>query len=185
VHRSKVPLILITGWGAPRGSHLQNIKIKSGDLDDPRVIALLRQHLWGMHENSPPGSIFALDLAGLKAPEISFYTAWQDGELLGMGALKELDPSTGEIKSMRTDTRHLRKGVGATILEHLLTVARTRGYRRVSLETGTGPAFDPALALYRKRGFVKGEAFGNYKPTTFNQFYHVDLTVSGDEGGAV
>jgi len=159
-------------------THTPSIEITVGNLDHPSVIALLRQHLTGMHKNSPPGSVFALDLTGLKAPDISFYTAWQDGELLGMGALKELNPSTGEIKSMRTDAKHLRKGVGAAILDHLLKVARSRGYRRVSLETGTGPSFDPALALYRKRGFVKGEAFGDYKTTTFNQFFHLEVGYS-------
>jgi putative acetyltransferase len=155
---------------------MPNMKVICGDFDDPRVVALLRHHLAGMHENSPPGSVFALDQTGLKAFDISFYTAWQDGELLGMGALKELDPSTGEIKSMRTDPKHLRKGVGAAILDHLLEVARNRGYRRISLETGTGPSFEPAVALYRKRGFAKGEAFGGYRATAFNQFFHLDLT---------
>lgn len=159
---------------------MPNIEITSGDLGDPRVIALLQQHLAGMHENTPPGSVFALDLAGLKAPDVAFYTAWKDGELLGMGALRELDPSTGEIKSMRTDIKHLRKGVGAAILEHLLEVARARGYRRVSLETGTGSSFNPALRLYRRHGFVEGEAFGDYEVTAFNQFFHLDLTASGN-----
>jgi putative acetyltransferase len=153
-----------------------SMEISPGDFADPRVIALLRHHLAGMHENSPPGSVFALDLAGLKAPDISFYTAWEGGELLGMGALRELDPSTGEIKSMRTDPKHLGKGVGAAILDHLLDVARKRGYRRICLETGSAPSFDAALALYRKRGFVPCEPFGDYKVTAFNRFFHLDLT---------
>jgi len=130
------------------------MRIVAGDFDDARVIALLRRHLEGMHANSPPGHVFALDLSGLKAPGISFYTAWEGESLLGMGALKELDAASGEIKSMRTDPAHLRKGVGAAMLEHLIGVARERGYRRISLETGSGPAFEPALALYRKRAFV-------------------------------
>src|SRR5262245_2564557 len=92
-----------------RSCRMQSVHITAGELDHPSVIALLQRHRVAMHENSPPGSVFALDLAGLKTPENGFYTAWQDGELLGMGALKELDPLTGEIKSMRTDTKHLRK----------------------------------------------------------------------------
>lgn len=96
-------------------------------------------------------------------------------ELLGCGALKELDPSSGELKSMRTATPHLRRGVASRMLEHLLSVARSRGYARVSLETGSGPAFEPALVLYRSRGFVDGPAFGDYAATEFNQFLHLDL----------
>ncbi len=156
------------------------MRIVAGDFDDPRVIALLRQHLEGMHASSPPGTVFALDLAGLKAPGISFFAAWDGDILLGMGALKELDPAAGEIKSMRTDPAHLRKGVGAAMLKHLIGIARERGYRRISLETGSGPAFEPALALYRKRGFVDGEAFGDYSASAFNQFLHLDLSGSAD-----
>jgi putative acetyltransferase len=152
------------------------MQIIPGDFDDPRVIALLRHHLAAMHENSPPGSVFALDQTGLKAPDISFYTAWRDGEPVGMGALRELDPSAGEIKSMRTHPKHLGQGVGSAILDHLLDVARKRGYRRISLETGSGPAFEPALALYRKRGFVQGEGFGGYQSSAFNRFFHLNLT---------
>jgi putative acetyltransferase len=149
--------------------------IKPGDFDDPRVIALLRRHLEGMHASSPPGHVFALDWSGLQNPEISFYALWQDDDLLGFGALKELDSKTGEIKSMRTADAHLRKGVAAAILDHIIAEARKRGYARLSLETGSGPAFEPALALYRKRGFVNGEAFGGYEASSFNQFLHLDL----------
>ena len=156
------------------------MRIVAGDFDDPRVIALLRQHLEGMHASSPPGSVFALDLTGLKAPGISFFAAWDGDILLGMGAVKELDPAAGEIKSMRTDAKHLRKGVGAAMLEHLIGIARERGYRRISLETGSGPAFEAALTLYRKRGFVDGEAFGDYTESAFNQFLHLDLAGSAD-----
>jgi len=128
-----------------------------------------------MHSSSPPGHVFALDWSGLQKPEISFYALWQDDELLGVGALKELDSKNGEIKSMRTADAHLRNGVGAAILDHIIAEARKRGYARLSLETGSGPAFEPALALYRKRGFVKGEAFGGYEASSFNQFLHLDL----------
>jgi putative acetyltransferase len=149
--------------------------IRPGDFDDPRVRGLLRRHLEGMHANSPAGHVFALDWSGLQKPEISFYTLWEGEELLGFGALKELDATTGEIKSMRTGDAHLRKGVGAAILDHIVAEARKRGYMRLSLETGSGPAFEPALALYRKRGFSNGPAFGGYRASSFNQFLHLDL----------
>src|SRR5262249_36125942 len=137
--------------------------IKLGDFGDDRVKELLVRHLEGMHANSPPGHVFALDSSGLQKPEISFYTLWEGEDLLGFGALKELDSRAGEIKSMRTADAHLRKGVAATILNHLIAEARRRGYTRLSLETGSGPAFEPALQLYRKRGFTEGAAFGGYE----------------------
>jgi len=149
--------------------------IKPVDFDDDRVKALLRRHLEGMHANTPPGHVFALDWSGLRKPEISFYALWDDKELLGFGALKELDAGSGEVKSMRTADAHLRKGVAATILDHIIAEARKRAYTRISLETGSGVAFEPALALYRKRGFTNGGAFGDYEKSPFNQFLHLDL----------
>jgi putative acetyltransferase len=158
-------------------THAQDapVKILPGDFDDPQVLALLRVHLAGMHAASPPGTVYALDLSGLKAPEIAFFGAWDGATLVGMGALKALDATSGEIKSMRTHADHLRRGVAARILDHLLGVARSRGYRRVSLETGSGEAFEPAFALYRKVGFVAGPCFGEYAPSEFNQFLHLAL----------
>jgi putative acetyltransferase len=149
--------------------------ITPGDFDDDRIKALLTRHLEGMHANSPPGHVFALDWSGLQKPDISFYALWEGEELLGFGALKQLDTTYGEIKSMRTADAHLRKGVAARILDHLIAEARSRGYTRLSLETGSGPAFEPALALYRKRGFTDGGAFGGYEKSAFNQFLHLDL----------
>ena len=152
--------------------------IKPGDFDDDRIKTLLTRHLEGMHANSPPGHVFALDWSGLQKPAISFYALWDGDELLGFGALKELDSSSGEIKSMRTADAHLRKGVAATILDHIIAEARKRRYTRLSLETGSGPAFEPALALYRKRGFTDGGAFGSYEKSRFNQFLHLDLVAT-------
>ena len=149
--------------------------IKSGDFEDDRVKTLLTRHLEGMHANSPPGHVFALDWSGLQTPDISFYALWEDEELLGVGALKELGPRAGEIKSMRTAEAHLRRGVAARILEHIIAEARRRGYTRLSLETGSGPPFEPALQLYRKYGFTEGGAFGDYVKSPFNQFLHLDL----------
>jgi len=152
--------------------------IKPADFDDDRVKALLARHLQGMHANSPPGHVFALDWSGLQTPDISFYALWEDEELLGFGALKELGPRAGEIKSMRTADAHLRRGVGAAILEHIIAEARRRGYARLSLETGSGPAFEPALTLYRKYGFSDGGAFADYEKSPFNQFLHLDLGIA-------
>jgi putative acetyltransferase len=149
--------------------------VKPGDFNDDRVKALLTRHLQGMHANSPPGHVFALDWSGLQQPEISFYALWEGEDLLGVGALKELAARAGEIKSMRTADAHLRRGVGAAILEHIIAEAERRGYTRLSLETGSGPAFEPALELYRKYGFIEGGAFDGYEKSPFNQFLHLDL----------
>ena len=149
--------------------------VKPGDFTDDRVKALLTRHLEGMHASSPPGHVFALDWSGLQKPEISFYAMWEAEELLGFGALKELGPQAGEIKSMRTADAHLRRGVAAAILEHIIAEAHQRGYVRLSLETGSGPAFEPALTLYRKYGFSEGGAFGGYEKSPFNQFLHLEL----------
>ncbi len=151
------------------------MRIVEDDLRGPEIGALLRFHLEQMHLNSPPGSVFAFDVDRLRAPDVTFWTAWADDALLGCGALKQLDPAQGEIKSMRTAPDHLRKGVAAALLAHIVEEARRRGYRRLSLETGSGPAFEPALALYRHHGFLDGAAFGDYQRTPFNQFLHLDL----------
>lgn len=151
------------------------LRIIPGDFSDERVLTLLREHLAGMQQNSPPGSVYALAASALQAPDIAFFTAWRGEALLGCAALKHLGVSSGEIKSMRTAPAFLRQGVASELLEHLLTLARSRGYQRVSLETGSGPAFEPALALYRRRGFRNGDPFGDYQSTAFNQFLHLDL----------
>ena len=138
------------------------MEIRDGGLDDPQVVDLLRLHAQGMLANSPAGSCHFLDLSGLKTPDISFWSAWDGDELLGVGALKAIDAEQGEIKSMRTVPARLRSGAGAAILSHILSVARARGLRRLSLETGSGEAFAPAIALYRKFGFTDCAAFGDY-----------------------
>ena len=159
----------------PANEEPSEIRIIPGDFANERVLGLLREHLAGMHGSSPPGSVYALGAAALQAPQIAFFTAWRGEALLGCAALKQLDAFSGEIKSMRTAAAYLRQGVAAFLLEHLLTLARSRGYTRVSLETGSGPAFEPALALYKKRGFQNGDVFGDYQATTFNQFLHLAL----------
>ena len=151
------------------------MEIRIDDLSSAATRELLRLHLVGMHANSPPGHVFALDLSGLLAPDVMVWTAWKGETACGMGALKSLDAGSGEVKSMRTHPDYLRQGIGAAILEHIIREARARGLHRLSLETGRGPAFEPALALYRKRGFVDGEAFADYVRSPFNQFLHLSL----------
>ena len=149
--------------------------ISAGHLDHPDVVELLRLHLAAMHVHSPPGTVHALDVSHLKHPDVTFFTAWEDEQLLGCGALRQLAGSRGEIKSMRTAPGHVRKGVAASLLRHMIEVARQRGYERVSLETGSGEPFASAIALYEKFGFAKGETFGGYVASDFNQFFHLDL----------
>jgi putative acetyltransferase len=151
------------------------VRIIPGDFESAQVRDLLKLHLSGMRENSPPGSVYALDLTGLSTPDVTFWTAWDGDILLGCGAIKALSDSAGEIKSMRTYPQHLRKGVGRALLKHMLDLARERGYHRVSLETGSGEAFEPALTLYRAFGFRNGNAFADYTASEFNQFLHLEL----------
>ena len=149
--------------------------IREDDLTGEATRDLLRLHLAGMHANSPPGSVFALDLSGLKAPGVTVWTAWHGDTVAGVGALREHADGTGEVKSMRTHPDHLRRGTAAALLEHIIAEARARNLWRLSLETGSGPAFEPALTLYRKRGFADGEAFADYERSSFNQFLHLPL----------
>lgn len=153
----------------------QQFDIRMDDLTGEATRGLLALHLAGMHASSPPGSVFALDLSGLQVPEVTVWSAWDEDTLVGIGALKMLGADTGEIKSMRTHPEHLRRGVAAALLEHIIGEARRRGLSRLSLETGSGPAFEPALALYRRRGFTNGERFGDYEQSAFNQFLHLPL----------
>ena len=131
-------------------------EVREDDLSGDATRRLLALHLAGMHANSPPGGVYALDLSGLKAPGVTAWSVWKGDEVVGIGALKELGGGSGEVKSMRTHPDHLRRGVAALLLERIVTEARARGLTRLSLETGSGPAFEPALALYRRRGFVEG-----------------------------
>lgn len=146
------------------------MQIEVDDLTRAEVHALLQAHLDAMQANSPPESVHALDLSALRQPDITFWTAWQDGDLLGCGALKQLGAGHAEIKSMRTAAGHLRKGVAKAILEVILAEAVRRGYRSVSLETGSGPAFAPAHKLYECFGFSRCGPFGDYVEDDFSVF---------------
>jgi putative acetyltransferase len=136
--------------------------IRLDDLRGPEIRALLEEHLRNMHEISPPESVHALDLDGLRQPGITFWTVWSRGELLGCGALKQLEPGHGEIKSMRTAAAHRGRGVGRAMLEHIIAEARARSYRRLSLETGSMDAFMPARRLYERFGFSYCAPFADY-----------------------
>lgn len=136
--------------------------IKLDDLTGYEVVALIGEHLQGMALHSPPESIHALNLDELKKPEITFWSAWEKEELVGCGALKELDRQHGEIKSMRTSSAHLKKGIARRILEHIIAEAKRRGYQRLSLETGSMDAFEPAKRLYASFGFQYGKPFSDY-----------------------
>lgn len=153
-------------------------EIREDDLSGTAVRDLLALHLRQMHANSPPGSVYALDLSGLQRADVTVWSAWCGGALASVGALRMLGDGSGELKSMRTHPAFLRQGAAAAILDHIIAVARTGGLCRLSLETGSGPAFEPALALYRRRGFVEGEAFGGYSQSEFNQFLHLELVRS-------
>lgn len=149
--------------------------IKIDDLSGPEIYELLQEHLQSMARHSPPESVHALDIEALRKPEITFWTVWENGELLGCGALKELDPQHGEIKSMRTSSLHIRKGVATNLLNHMLEEARRRCYRRLSLETGSMEAFDPARKLYAGFGFRYCEPFADYIEDPYSVFMTRDL----------
>ncbi|HCB75907.1 MAG TPA: GNAT family N-acetyltransferase [Sphingomonas bacterium] len=146
------------------------MQLRDGLLDHPAVVALLHTHFAGMLAASPPGTCHFLDLDALAAPEVTFVTAWDGDTLLGCGALKALGDGQGELKSMRTAASALRRGVAAAILTHLIERARAAGMTRLYLETGTGPAFDAAEALYRRHGFAPCGPFGDYRATDFNRY---------------
>jgi putative acetyltransferase len=139
------------------------MELRADDLRRPEVLRLLQEHLHAVAQLSPPESVHALGLEGLRQPDVSVWTAWQGDELLGIGALKQLSPLHGEIKSMRTDPRHLRKGVAATLLQHIIEQAAKRGYERLSLETGSMAAFAPAHRLYARFGFEQCAPFADYR----------------------
>lgn len=138
------------------------MRIEVDDLSHPEVHALLEEHLQHMRDITPPGSVHALDLDALRAPNVTFWSVWDDGALVGCGALKELGATHGEVKSMRTPTRLRRRGAGRAMLAHIIEEARRRGYDRLSLETGAMEAFRPAQRLYESFGFTYCGPFEGY-----------------------
>lgn len=151
------------------------MRIERDDLSREAVHALLREHLSNMYELSPPESVHALDLSKLRSPDVTFWTVWDDAVLLGCGALKELTPDHGEVKSMRTPSALRRRGAARAMLAHIVAEARSRGYRRLSLETGSHEAFRPAQQLYLSAGFAYCGPFADYRPDPNSIFMTLDL----------
>ncbi len=149
--------------------------IETDDLSQPEIAELLKEHLASTFVHSPPESAHALPIEGLRSPDITFWSVWENGELLGYGGLKELDPQHGEIKSMRTASAHLRKGVARAMLYQIIVEAKRRGYRRLSLETGSMAAFEPARRLYAACGFIYCEPFGEYVNDPNSVFLTIEL----------
>jgi len=151
------------------------MRIELEDPAHPDVLNLLEEHLRSMRELSPPESVHALDVSGLKRPDITFWTVRDGGTLVGCGALKELDATHGEVKSMRTPLALRRRGAGRAVLGHLIQVARSRGYQRLSLETGSMNAFVPAQRLYESFGFAYCGPFADYKADPHSVFMTLEL----------
>ena len=156
--------------------------IRIDDLRGQAIKDLLQVHLDAMHTHSPPDSVHALDLDALRHPSMTFWTAWEGQALLGCGALKQLSPDHGELKSMRTASEHLRKGVGRALLRHIETIARSRGMHRLSLETGPHAPFEAAQELYASEGFAPCGPFADYAPDPYSLFMTKLLTVSHTAG---
>lgn len=163
------------------------MRIIVDDLRGPEIYALLDEHLRGMRAHSPAASVHALDIDALRKPDITFFSAWDktgDGDsLIACGAIKQIDNNHGEIKSMRTSAKHLRKGAAAAILSHIIAVANSRSYSTLSLETGSSPAFAPALALYDQFGFNRCGPFAGYVEDPFSVFMRLDLARAKDATG--
>jgi putative acetyltransferase len=151
------------------------MEIRAGGLGDARVEALIRHHRDEARATTPACNAHSLDSTGLRDPAVSFFSAWDGDTLLGIGAIKQLDATHAELKSMRTAPDQLRRGVGRAMLVHLIGIARERGYDRLSLETGTAPMFGPANAMYEAFGFVNCEAFGGYPASPHNRFMTLSL----------
>ena len=152
------------------------MKITDGGLDDSRVQALLSHHFHSARAETVPGSAHALDLSGLKSPDIHFWTAWDEDRVIAIGALKRLSESHGEVKSMHTEQLHRKKGVGSAMLRHIIAKARQMGLSRLSLETGSWPYFKPAREFYRRHGFVQCPPFGSYVPDPNSVFMTLRFT---------
>jgi putative acetyltransferase len=149
--------------------------IRVDDLKGSEIHELLQEHLRSMLSLSPPESVHALDIEALRQPEITFWTVWESGELLGCGALKELDSQHAEIKSMRTVSSHLRKGIAKTLLNHIIAEAKRRSYTRLSLETGSMASFEPAHKLYTSFGFTDCQPFADYIEDPYSIFMTKEL----------
>ncbi|WP_135458492.1 GNAT family N-acetyltransferase [Vibrio echinoideorum] len=149
--------------------------IKIDDLSGGEVIELLEEHLADMYATSPPESVHALDIKDLKSPEITFFSAWKENQLLGCVAIKELDTQHAELKSMRTTQFARQSGVASKLLQYVLDTAAARQYQQISLETGSEDYFKPARNLYEKFGFDYCEPFSDYELDPYSQFMTIEL----------
>lgn len=161
-----------------------SLQIVADDLTSEEIVALLRFHADEMTRQSPPGACHFFDVEGLRRPEVSFWSMWHDDRLAGCGALVELSPTHGEIKSMRTVPEQLGRGVGRRMLEHIVDISRRRGYRRLSLETGSTDGFVPAIGLYESAGFVATGPFGDYVDNGFSRYFTMALDADPPESAA-
>jgi putative acetyltransferase len=152
-----------------------HIEIRVDDLSGDAIRELIAFHLDGMHDSSPPESVPALDIDGLRHPSITFWSAWIDGELAGIGALKTIDAERGELKSMRVDDRFRGSGVGRAMLRHIVAAARERGMTSLWLETGSPEDFLPAVRLYESEGFTRCGPFEGYPDDPFSVFMTREL----------
>lgn len=151
------------------------LRVQVDDLSGAEIQALVKRHLAGMHANSPACSVHAFDLDKLRQPGVTFWSGWVGDEIAAMGALKRLDDANGEIKSMRVADAFLGKGAGRAMLEHIVAGARAMGLKTLWLETGSAPAFVPALKLYESAGFEVCGPFGDYTLDPFSVFMKRDL----------
>ena len=151
------------------------LRVERDGLESDEVRSLLGEHLASMYSLSPPESVHALGLDALKSSDVTFWTVWEGDVLMGCGALKELDATHGEVKSMRTPAKLRRRGAGRAVLAQILAEARARGYARLSLETGSSPEFKPAQKLYESFGFSYCGPFGSYKEDPYSTFMTLEL----------
>lgn len=152
------------------------MKIRLDDLSGPAVAEFLQEHIEEMSAISPAESMHALDLGGLRQPNVTFWTVWDDEALVGCGALKEIDAELGELKSMRTSSKHKQRGIASMLLQHVIGEAKRRGYRRLSLETGSMPFFEPAIKMYAKFGFETCGPFSSYEEDPNSVFMTMALS---------
>lgn len=146
------------------------MKLRKADLNDKQIIALIALHLAGMQANSPANSVNAKPVDELNSSNLDVWSIWAGNQAIGIGGLKYLNDEHADIKSMRTHPDHLRKGVASRLLQHLIFEAKAQGVTTLSLETGSGPTFEPALNFYRRHGFMESVVFADYKDTHFNRF---------------
>jgi putative acetyltransferase len=151
------------------------LRFQIDDLSGAEARSLVARHLAGMHEHSPPESVHAFDVEKLRQPGVTFWTAWLGADIVCCGALKRLDTNRGELKSMRVADGFLGRGYGRAMLEHLVDEARARGMTSLWLETGSAPAFTPALRLYESAGFVRSGPFDGYVEDPFSIFMRRDI----------